>query len=85
MITVGLDFGTHQTKVCVEQKEGVELKYTFFEFVDAKGEKHYTLPSIIGRDVDGRFAYGYIDTNKYKDIRRYFKQSTFNTNIPEPE
>jgi len=85
MITVGIDFGTHQTKVCVEQKEGVELKYTFFEFADTKGDKHYTLPSIIGQDDDGRFAYGYIDTDKYMDIRRYFKQTTFNTSIPEQD
>ena len=26
MITVGLDFGTHQTKVCVERKERAELE-----------------------------------------------------------
>ena len=29
MITVGFDFGTHQTKVCIESKGGVELSYTF--------------------------------------------------------
>ena len=28
MITVGLDFGTHQSKVCAEYKQGVELSYT---------------------------------------------------------
>ena len=27
MITVGLDFGTHQTKVCIEDKQGAETHY----------------------------------------------------------
>lgn len=83
MITVGLDFGTHQTKVCVERKDGVELEYRFFEFADTKGDKHYTLPSIIGEDADGRLAYGYIDADRYRNIKRYFKQATFNTSIAE--
>ena len=83
MITVGLDFGTHQTKVCVERKESMELEYSFFEFADTEGNKHYTLPSIIGENADGRLAYGYIDAKKYKDIKRYFKQATFNTGVPE--
>lgn len=32
MITVGLDFGTHQTKVCIEEKEGAVLNYSFMKF-----------------------------------------------------
>ena len=32
MITVGLDFGTHQSKVCIERKEGAEQSYEFFMF-----------------------------------------------------
>ena len=49
MITVGLDFGTHQSKVCAEYKQGVELSYTFFTFPDTTGKHQYTLPSIIHR------------------------------------
>ena len=37
MITVGLDFGTHQSKLCIESKEGAELCYEFFMFKDADG------------------------------------------------
>ena len=47
MITIGLDFGTHQTKVCIENKQGVELNYSFLKFNDNKGGLNYTLPSII--------------------------------------
>lgn len=77
MITIGLDFGTHQTKVCAEYKNGVELNYTFFTFLDSTGKQQYTLPSIIHRRPDGRMDYGYIPANSKGEIIRYFKQATF--------
>lgn len=77
MITIGLDFGTHQTKVCAEYKNGVELNYTFFTFLDSTGKQQYTLPSIIHRRPDGRMDYGYIPANSNGEIIRYFKQATF--------
>ena len=77
MITIGLDFGTHQTKVCAEYKNGVELNYTFFTFLDSTGKQQYTLPSIIPRRPDGRMDYGYIPANSNGEIIRYFKQATF--------
>lgn len=60
MRTVGFDFGTHQTKVCVENREGAELQYEFFKFKDAKGVEQYTLPSILSIDKKGLVRYGYI-------------------------
>lgn len=77
MITVGLDFGTHQTKVCIENKEGVECNYSFFKFLDKNGIEHYTLPSIINVDEKGLLSYGYIPENTKGKIIRYFKQSVF--------
>lgn len=79
MITVGLDFGTHQTKVCVETKNGVELDYTFFKFLDTNGTLQYTLPSIIFVDESGYISYGYVPHNNNGRIIRYFKQSAFTT------
>ena len=39
-ITIGLDFGTHQTKVCVENKADVNNPiYSFFQFLNEKGDK----------------------------------------------
>lgn len=77
MITVGLDFGTHQTKVCIENKEGVECNYSFFKFPDESGTEHYTLPSVINVDAKGLLSYGYIPQKAKGRIIRYFKQSVF--------
>ena len=78
MITVGLDFGTHQTKVCIERKESAELEYTFMKFKDSAGQSQYTLPSIISIQPDGRLRYGYLPDDDNGKIIRYFKQATFN-------
>lgn len=77
MITVGLDFGTHQTKLCVEKKEGVECSYTFLKFKDDKSIDHYTIPSVINIDDHGLLSYGYIPQKTKGRIIRYFKQSVF--------
>lgn len=77
MITVGLDFGTHQTKVCVEHKDGVELTYTFMNFVDTYHRDFYTLPSLVGVGKDGLLSYGFLPRRYDGRIIRYFKQSTF--------
>lgn len=76
-ITIGLDFGTHQSKVCVERKNGAELEYQFFKFPDSYGQFQFTLPSIILIGNDGFLKYGYIPKNKKGKIVRYFKQATF--------
>ena len=77
MITVGLDFGTHQSKVCLEFKEGAELEYKFFKFKNLFGKEQYTLPSIIHVKNDGCMEYGYIHPEQNGEIIRYFKQATF--------
>lgn len=59
-ITVGLDFGTHQSKICVETINGPEIKYDFFKFTDGNGDEHYTLPSIIYVDKKERLSYGFM-------------------------
>lgn len=78
-ITVGLDFGTHQTKVCIEKKDGAELEYKFFLFKDRHGIMQYTLPSVMQLSHDGRFSYGYMIDTRRKDNIKYFKQSAFQT------
>ena len=77
MITVGLDFGTHQSKICIEYKEGAELSYEFFKFKDANNESKYTLPSIIQIDKNEKLMYGYIPNGRNGEIIRYFKQAAF--------
>lgn len=78
--TIGLDFGTHQTKVCVEEKDRFETKYSFVAFEDNKGGKSYVLPSIIRINSNGKLSYGYIEDYVPGTIIRYFKQATFTEN-----
>lgn len=78
-ITVGLDFGTHQSKLCVERKDGAELGYSFFKFPDTRGVLKYTLPSIIQINSNGLMDYGYVNKKSDGKIVRYFKQATFTT------
>ena len=79
MITVGLDFGTHQTKICIEDKEGVELHYAFMKFEDTYHRQFYTLPSLVGVGKEGLLSYGYLPRRYDGRIIRYFKQSAFCT------
>ena len=77
MITVGFDFGTHQTKVCIEDKKGVETHYKFLRFQNLEGDLLYTLPSVIYIDDDRKIHYGFAPQNKNCTVYRYFKQAVF--------
>ena len=77
MITVGLDFGTHQTKVCIEDKQGAETHYKFQKYEDLNGRKQYTLPSVIYIDDNGLIQYGFSPEGKNCKVIRYFKQAVF--------
>ena len=49
-IKIGLDFGTHQSKICVQRipDEGHgEPCYEFFQFTDLQGNMQFFLPSVI--------------------------------------
>ena len=68
-IKIGLDFGTHQTKICVQHipDEGHgESKYEFFTFNDLNGKKNYFLPSVVQLNNDNTLSYGYVDTRKIR-------------------
>lgn len=78
--TIGLDFGTHQTKICVEEKDRLETRYSFVTFKDNKGRESYVLPSIIRINSNGKLSYGYIEEGVPGTIVRYFKQATFTEN-----
>jgi len=64
-IVAGLDFGTHQTKICIRitPDEGLgEPRYEFFSFHDLEGKKHYALPSIVQINENKTLSYGFVDT-----------------------
>ena len=68
-IKIGLDFGTHQTKICVQHTpdEGHgEPNYEFFQFSDLQGNNTYFLPSVIQINDDDTLSYGYVDASRKK-------------------
>lgn len=72
---IGLDFGTHQTKICVvDRSDKRNLSYRFFHFTDLKGEQHRVLPSVVQLNKDNTLSYGYVDTSKAK-LTEYVQKS----------
>ncbi len=68
-IKIGLDFGTHQTKICVKRTpdEGHgEPNYEFFKFKDLEDNSHYFLPSVIQINDDDTLSYGFVDKKRLK-------------------
>ena len=62
--TVGLDFGTHQTKVCIEDASNPSQKnYEFVEFTDLTGKSTVLFPSIVQIHQDNTVSYGFIKEN----------------------
>lgn len=69
VVKIGLDFGTHQTKICVKiiPDEGHgEPYYEFFQFTDLQNKNQYFLPSVIQINEDDTLSYGYVDEKKMK-------------------
>lgn len=67
--TVGLDFGTHQTKVCIEDASNPAQKiYEFFEFEDSDGGKSVLFPSIVQINADDTVSYGFVDEKRCKEM-----------------
>ena len=68
--TVGLDFGTHQTKVCIEDASNPAQKiYDFFEFKDGENEDTLLFPSLIQINKDDTVSYGFGDEEKCKYLQ----------------
>lgn len=60
--TIGLDFGTHQSKVCYEDaSDPRNMVYTFLEFTPPKGKKSLFLPSVVQINNDQTLSYGFVD------------------------
>lgn len=82
-IRIGLDFGTHQTKICIQRvpDEGHGVpEYEFFKFIDLNGVEQYFLPSVVQINKDDTLSYGYVDPKdeqpgmilpKTETIKRY--------------
>ncbi len=63
-VKIGLDFGTHYTKVCVEDStDRRNRRYSFQKFLDANGEASFVLPSIVQLNKDNTLSYGFVNTD----------------------
>ena len=66
-VKIGLDFGTHQTKICiVDNSDRRNRRYFFHKFTDLNGEISYTLPSLVQINNDDTLSYGFFDASKAK-------------------
>lgn len=68
-IRIGLDFGTHQTKICIQRvpDEGHGVpEYEFFKFADQNGGEQFFLPSVVQINKDDTLSYGYVDPKDEK-------------------
>lgn len=66
-ITVGLDFGTHQTKICIEDTADKQNpNYTFWKFKDTSGKTQYVCPSVVQLNDDNTLSYGYVSDENCK-------------------
>ena len=62
---VGIDFGTHQTKVCIEDALNKRVPvYEFLEYVMPNGKTTVLLPSIVQINQDRTVSYGFADSSK---------------------
>lgn len=65
-ITLGLDFGTHQSKLCLSYMPNNEQIYEFLEFAKPDGGKTFLLPSIIQINKDDTISIGFVDKDNCK-------------------
>ena len=70
IIKVGLDFGTHQTKICIKTYPNEDYNhpiFEFFKFKDLEGNDTYFLPSIVQINKDDTLSYGFLDITNRKE------------------
>lgn len=82
-ITVGLDFGTHNTKLCIEDIDRNEKKYKFFPFKN-NGKDEFLLPSEMFIANNGKITYGFVGEKGAGRFIQNFKQRVF-TNLKGSE
>ena len=64
---VGLDFGTHQTKVCVKDTKTNPQSYQFIEFETPERNNKLMIPSVVQVNKDDTVSYGFVNETFCKD------------------
>jgi len=71
IINIGLDFGTHQTKVCIENStDPRNITYSFLKFFEGTINETYFLPSIVQVNKNRTLLYGAYDYNIAKSFNK---------------
>ena len=89
-INIGLDFGTHQTKVCIEDStDPRNITYRFIKFFEGTKDESYFLPSIVQINEDNTVTYGRMDYETVKrahgEVKREPKPVLVLPKMPEKE
>ncbi len=84
---VGLDFGTHQSKICIRRLDAKPVSIHFVEFPINSNESSLLLPSVVQLNTDETVSYGYTNNDNIKPveiIKQKIKQQepVFNTQEP---
>lgn len=83
--TVGLDFGTHQTKVCIEDATNPAQKtYEFVEFNNPFGNPTLLFPSIVQINEDDTLSYGFVNDESCKWLHNEGKEKPKFEPLKEP-
>ncbi|MCQ2127527.1 MAG: hypothetical protein MJZ06_08865 [Bacteroidaceae bacterium] len=67
-ITLGLDFGTHQSKLCLSYMPNNDTVHEFVEFLTPEGEVTTLFPSVIQVNEDDTIGIGFVDDNHCKGV-----------------
>lgn len=72
-VTIGLDFGTYQSKVCLRiNREGIE-RYEFIDFSENDNDPNYFLRSKVQQTVNNYLVFGGTKIPNAKEVYDYFK------------
>ena len=83
---IGLDFGTHQTKVCLEDSSDKRNKHYFFHrFTDLEGCSHWTFPSVVQVNKDKTLSYGFTKPDEALLIKRNLEDAPKKPTKPIPK
>lgn len=74
-VKIGLDFGTHQTKICIEDASDKRNKrYFFHRFNNLEGEDSFVLPSLVQVNKDNTLSYGFVNPKNALMVKAYTSQ-----------
>lgn len=83
---VGLDFGTHQSKACIEDSANpMQITYEFLEFPNTpKGKEKILFPSVVQINQDGKVSYGFVNPSEAMAVAKEGSNPPVKETVQEP-